>query len=87
LGQDIEAKDFTEEDLEALLSHAFDCYFETRGLFGTPDTCLRMIDRLKVVGVDEVACLIDFGVDFDSVISSLHYLDTVREHSNAVGRN
>ena len=41
-----------------------------------------MIDRLKAIGVDEVACLIDFGIDFDSVISSLHHLETLRELSN-----
>jgi SAM-dependent methyltransferase len=41
-----------------------------------------MIDRLKAIGVDEVACLIDFGVDFDSVMSSLYHLNTVRERSN-----
>jgi natural product biosynthesis luciferase-like monooxygenase protein len=79
-GQDI--GDFTEEELEDLVSYAFDRYFETSGLFGTPSTCLRMIDRLKSIDVDEAACLIDFGVDFDSVISSLRYLDTVRELSN-----
>jgi len=79
-GQDI--GEFTEEELEDLVSFAFDRYFETSGLFGTPSTCLRMIDRLKSIDVDEVACLIDFGVDVDSVISSLHSLDTLRELSN-----
>jgi len=64
------------------VSYAFDRYFETSGLFGTPSTCLRMIDRLKSIGVNEVACLIDFGVDFDSVLSSLHDLDTLRQLSN-----
>ncbi len=80
-GQDI--TEFTEEELADLVSYAFDRYFETSGLFGTPDTCLRMIDRLEAIGVDEVGCLIDFGVDFDSVISSLHYLDKVRESSKS----
>lgn len=79
-GQDI--GEFTEEELADLVSYAFDRYFDTSGLFGTPNTCLRMIDRLQAIGVDEVGCLIDFGVDFDSVISSLHYLDKVREFSN-----
>ncbi len=80
-GQDI--TEFTEEELADLVSYAFDRYFETSGLFGTPDTCLRMIDRLEAIGVDEVGCLIDFGVDFDSVISGLHYLDKVRESSKS----
>ncbi len=78
--------DFTEEELEDLVSYAFDRYFETSGLFGTPSTCLRMIDLLKSIDVDEVACLIDFGIDFDSVISSLHYLDTLKELSNTSSR-
>lgn len=79
-GQDI--GDFSEEEIADLVSYAFDRYFETSGLFGTPGTCLRMIDRLKAIGVDEVACLIDFGVDFDVVLSSLHDLDTLRQLSN-----
>jgi natural product biosynthesis luciferase-like monooxygenase protein len=79
-GQEI--ADFTEAELADLVSFTFDRYFETSGLFGTPSTCLGMIDRLKAIGVDEVACLIDFGLDFDSVIASLYHLDTLRELSN-----
>ena len=78
-GQNIE--EFTEEELADLVSYAFDRYFETSGLFGTPSTCLQMIDRLKSIGVDEVGCLIDFGIDFDSVTSGLQYLNTLRELS------
>jgi natural product biosynthesis luciferase-like monooxygenase protein/FkbM family methyltransferase len=80
LGQELDAK-LTADDLEALLAHAFDRYYQTSGLFGTPETCLQMIDRLKLAGVDEVACLIDFGVDVASVISNLSYLDQLRERS------
>ena len=29
------------------------------------ESCLAMVDRLKGIGVDEIACLIDFGVDSD----------------------
>ncbi|HEY3581711.1 MAG TPA: MupA/Atu3671 family FMN-dependent luciferase-like monooxygenase, partial [Pyrinomonadaceae bacterium] len=80
LGHEV-ADDLTAADLEALLAHAFDRYYQTSGLFGTPETCMRMIDRLKLAGVDEVACLIDFGVDVDSVISNLTYLNQLRKRS------
>ncbi len=30
------------------------------------------------MGVDEIACLVDFGVDADSVLESLHRLDRLR---------
>ena len=82
LGQDIASETFTAHDMEALLSHAFERYFNTSGLFGTPETCLHMVDRLKEIGVDEIGCLIDFGVDTDSVLASLHGLKQVMEWSN-----
>jgi len=41
-----------------------------------------MIEQLKAIGVDEVACLIDFGVDADDALSGLSYLNTLRELSN-----
>lgn len=80
LGHEV-ADELTGDDLEALLAHAFDRYYQTSGLFGTPETCMQMIDRLKLAGVDEVACLVDFGVDVDSVISNLTYLDQLRQRS------
>ena len=41
-----------------------------------------MIDRLREIGVDEVACLIDFGVGFDSMMASLRYLEQLMRASN-----
>ncbi|MHB8519308.1 MAG: MupA/Atu3671 family FMN-dependent luciferase-like monooxygenase, partial [Limisphaerales bacterium] len=75
-------KDCTAEDLEAVVQHAFNRYFETCGLFGTPATCLRMIDRLKAMGVDEVACLVDFGIETETVLASLPKLNQLRELAN-----
>jgi hypothetical protein len=73
----------TPEDLDALVAHSLDRYVETGGLFGTPETCLRMIAQMKESGVDEVACLIDFGVPTDAVLSHLRDLDRLRELANA----
>jgi natural product biosynthesis luciferase-like monooxygenase protein len=82
MGNDLDPEHFTEADLEQLLSQSFDRYFENSGLLGTPRQCLQMINRLKAVGVNEVACLIDFGVDVEAVMSSLRQLKTVKERSN-----
>ena len=43
-------------ELDALLEHAFERYYLTSGLFGTPDACVAMVDRLKETDVDDVAC-------------------------------
>jgi phthiocerol/phenolphthiocerol synthesis type-I polyketide synthase E len=69
----------SEADKDALMSVAFEKYFEASTLMGTPDKCARLIDTLVEIGVDEIACLIDFGVDADSVLTSLTRLDELRE--------
>jgi len=66
-------------DIDFLVSQAFDRYFETSGLFGTVEDGLRMCAELAEVGVDEIACLIDFGVDTDAVLDSLTHLDQLRQ--------
>ncbi len=71
-------RDLSSDDVEALLDNAFERYFRTSGLFGTPETCMRMVERLEDVGVDEIACLIDFGVDSELVLQRLELLDELR---------
>jgi natural product biosynthesis luciferase-like monooxygenase protein len=83
LGLDIHSSQFTEDDREALLAHAFNRYFGTSALMGTPESCMPLINQLKVMGVDEIACLIDFGVEAGEVLSALHGLNRLREMSNA----
>jgi natural product biosynthesis luciferase-like monooxygenase protein len=72
----------SEEDMDAILNHSFERYFETSALLGTPKTCLEMVEKLKVAGVDDVACLIDFGVDSEEALSHLQYLNAVKTLSN-----
>ena len=64
------------------MEHAFERYFKTAGLFGSPASCMATIEKLKQFGVDEIACLIDFGVAADDVLASLPYLDELRRMSN-----
>lgn len=74
-----DAQDLSETETEALLDHAFERYFATSGLFGTPQTCLGMIERLRAIGVDEVACLIDFGVEPQRVLAHLEHLKSLQD--------
>ncbi len=75
-------ENLSDEDLDAVLEFAFLRYYETSGLFGSPDRCLRMVDQLKGIGVTEIACLVDFGVATDVVLDSLPALDRVRQATN-----
>ena len=82
MGVDVDPSNISEDDLDALLNHSFDRYVHTSGLFGTPEDCLELVDRLKSAGVDELACLVDFGIDTEDVLGSLIHLDRLRQLSN-----
>lgn len=71
--RDLDKLSATEQ--EEVLAYAFERYFETAALFGTPGSCRAMIERLHAVGVDEIACLLDFGVPSRMVIEHLPYLN------------
>jgi natural product biosynthesis luciferase-like monooxygenase protein len=73
----------SEAEMQSHWDRAFERYFSTSGLFGTPQSCLQMIDRLSGIGVNEIACLIDFGVEVDEVLSSLSYLNELKDGAAA----
>jgi natural product biosynthesis luciferase-like monooxygenase protein len=68
----------SEQDMDDLLEFAFLRYFRTSGLFGTPEQCLETVARVEDAGIDEIACLIDFGIRTDIVLEHLPYLDQLR---------
>ncbi|MHB8595769.1 MAG: LLM class flavin-dependent oxidoreductase [Ktedonobacteraceae bacterium] len=77
LGLDIDLS--TDSLLNNIASFAFERYMQTASLIGTTDQCLQVIQHLQEIGVDEVACLIDFGVSNDVVLKGLHALNALRE--------
>lgn len=78
-----QASSFTEDDEATVLRFAFDRYFNGGALFGTPESCLAMVGRMQEIGVDEIACLIDFGLDVDTVMTGLTQLAVLRARCTA----
>ncbi|MFI0942889.1 MupA/Atu3671 family FMN-dependent luciferase-like monooxygenase [Streptomyces sp. NPDC021020] len=73
----------TPDDVEALLDVGFAHYYDGGALIGTVDECVAMAGRITAAGVDELACLIDFGVPTAEVLASLPLLDEVRRRVSA----
>ncbi len=68
-----------DNDLEPLLDIGYQRFYNTSSLFGTPESCHNMVNRVYEIGIDEVACLIDFGVDQELVIDNLKYLFDLKD--------
>jgi natural product biosynthesis luciferase-like monooxygenase protein len=83
IAADVDPSSLTAQELDELLEFSFARYFETSGLFGTPQSCLAMVDDLHGLGVNEIACLVDFGIETEAVLAALPRLDALRQLSAA----
>ncbi len=78
-GSDIDLAALSPQDLDEFVGFLYDRFFSTRALLGTPDSCVDLVHALYDAGVDELACLIDFGPPTDLVLDSLPHLARLRE--------
>jgi natural product biosynthesis luciferase-like monooxygenase protein len=73
-GMDDLFKSLSPEELDQLLEVAAHRYLGTSGLFGTADDAAAVVEAVAAAGGDEIACLIDFGIETDDVLASLELL-------------
>nr|AAY00040.1 putative flavin-dependent oxygenase [uncultured bacterial symbiont of Discodermia dissoluta] len=66
--------DLGEAEEEKMLAYAYQRYARTGALFGTVEQGASMVDEAIAAGVDEIACLVDFGVDYQAVKGALPHL-------------
>ncbi len=79
---DIDLGSLTPDELEGILDFAFLRYFDDSGLFGTVQDAVARVEELKAIGVDEVACLIDYGIPVATVLDGLKPLAQVLRQTN-----
>src|SRR5271165_6635156 len=68
-----------ESEIDEVVEYAYERYYQTGALFGTPVTTKATADRAREVGVNEIACLMDFGVNHSMVLQSLPYLGELKD--------
>lgn len=78
----IDISQVTPDLAEAALEASFEKYFYMGSLLGSYDKCLATVDRLSQLDVDEVACLVDFGVEPQVVMKGLENLNVLRKLAN-----
>lgn len=66
--------ELTQAEKDKMLDYAYQRYFKTGALFGSVADGREMVEQVRAAGVNDIACLVDFGVDYTIVHRSLHYL-------------
>lgn len=83
---DVDLQALSPDEMDAILEFAFTRYFEDSGLFGTVDDAASRASQLQRIGVDEIACLIDFGLPSQTVLDALQPLsEVVRQMRSSYG--
>lgn len=76
---DIDIDRLSVSEFDDLIEFVFDRFFSNRALMGTPESCAPLITELGKIGVNEIACLLDFGPEDQLIIDNLPYLNVLRE--------
>ncbi len=71
--------ELTETERQNVLDYAFERYAQTGALIGVPETCSELVQQVQSAGVNEIACLIDFGVEIEATLTSLTMLHKLSE--------
>jgi hypothetical protein len=62
------------KEVPIVVRRAYERYLTRDGLFGSAADARRTVERARAAGVDEIACLIDFGIPRDAVLKGLERL-------------
>ncbi|GGK79021.1 MupA/Atu3671 family FMN-dependent luciferase-like monooxygenase [Mangrovihabitans endophyticus] len=77
----VDPSQLSEQDRDFLVGRSFDRYFQDGGLLGSVDKAARLVERFAEAGVDEVACLIDFGLPTATVLAGLALIKDLSDRS------
>ncbi|MGD1959487.1 MAG: amino acid adenylation domain-containing protein [Fulvivirga sp.] len=78
----LKEEELSPEMKEEVLTNAFKRYYKTSSLIGTKSSCMSIVHRALAIGVDEIACLIDFGVEEGKVLDNLKNLRDLKQVFN-----
>jgi len=68
-----------DKDTDRIVNFAFERYYRTGAIFGTPETSVEKVNAVRNAGVDEISCLMDFGPSHAKVSESLPYLAALKQ--------
>jgi len=81
---DSRLKEMSPRKKADMLEYAFERYYQKTALMGARESCTKMVEAVMRAGVDEIACLIDFGLPGNTIIQGLEDLDQLRSGSETV---
>ena len=76
-----------KSEIDKRLEFGVSRYLRSHSLIGSYQTCRSMLEKLETIGVDEVACLTDFGLDDQSVLQSVERLGVLCDREGSIAKS
>jgi natural product biosynthesis luciferase-like monooxygenase protein len=78
-GFDIKLANLPAKQLDDAVNLIFAKFLRQRSLLGTPESCADLVSQLAAAGVNEIACLLDFGPTNEDMLESLRPLCELKD--------
>ncbi|HWY22637.1 MAG TPA: MupA/Atu3671 family FMN-dependent luciferase-like monooxygenase [Candidatus Acidoferrum sp.] len=64
----------TEAEMQGIAEHSFHHQYRNSALFGDVEHCARVVQKMRAHGVNEIACLVDFGPSEQEMYETLPFV-------------
>lgn len=78
-GSDVDITKLPPQDLDDFVEFLFDRFAAARGLIGSPQSCLTLMEDMAKIGVNEIACLLDIGPREDEILAHIPYINQLKQ--------
>ena len=79
----IDVNDTSQREL--LIDLSYNKFSKENTLMGSPESCQKMLFNIQEIGVTEVACLVDFGVEKEKVLAGLERIVETKKIYDSFG--
>ena len=77
-GQNFDINNLSAAEQDQWLEIIYERISKERALFGPPQKCMQLLQQLCDIGVNEIACQVDFGLHLNTVMDNLPQLNELR---------
>jgi len=71
-----------EAEINRIVEHSFHYQRKHSALFGDVEHCQTIVEQMQSIGVNEIACLVDFGIDEAQMYETLPYIAQLKNAVN-----
>ncbi|WP_158657921.1 MupA/Atu3671 family FMN-dependent luciferase-like monooxygenase [Agarilytica rhodophyticola] len=73
-GTGFDVDELSDTDMDEFVNFLYDRFSSTKGLIGSVESCRPLLKQVEESGVNEIACLLDFGPTREQILNNLLFL-------------